>query len=172
MPGRIFPDNDNDVWLINLQRDSDGAYVTDATCTCTVCNNSVTGTVSVATNTTPIIVTSTAHGRTTGDQIAIAQATGNKGANGAWTITVIDANTFSLNSSVGNGTYAGNGKWYLAMTGAVNLSMTYQTNKGYLAVVSHTVNFENGVQYLAVVDAVSASGIGHWETPMFAVTRN
>ena len=60
-----------------------------------------------ATNATPIVVTFTAHGYSTGDTVAITNDTGNLGANGVWYITVTGANTFSLDGSVGTGTSGG-----------------------------------------------------------------
>ncbi len=63
---------------------------------------SVTG----ATNATPIVITATAHGLATGNVVDIAFVEGNTAANGSgWLITVIDANSFSLDGSVGNGAY-------------------------------------------------------------------
>jgi hypothetical protein len=60
--------------------------------------------VTAATNANPIVVTSTAHGLTTGDVVFIAGAVGNTAANGVFTATVVDANTFSI-------AVAGNGAW-------------------------------------------------------------
>lgn len=56
-----------------------------------------------STNASPISVEVTGHGYTTGDQVEIAGHATNTAANGAWTITVTDANNFTLNSSTGNG---------------------------------------------------------------------
>ncbi|WP_406696275.1 hypothetical protein V5E97_35330 [Singulisphaera sp. Ch08] len=69
--------------------------------------NPITG----ATNAAPIVVTSASHGQRTGDRVLISGVTGNTAANGTWTITVGNANTFSLNGSTGNGAYAGGGVW-------------------------------------------------------------
>lgn len=57
-----------------------------------------------STNATPISVQVTGHGYSTGDQVELADHATNTAANGTWTITVTDANNFTLNSSVGNGT--------------------------------------------------------------------
>lgn len=66
-----------------------------------------------ATFATPIVVTITGHGLTTGEKVAIVQTTGNTGTNGTWIITKIDANQFSLNGSVGNGVWtSGTGLMY------------------------------------------------------------
>jgi len=68
-------------------------------------NGSITG----ATNATPIVITSTAHGLATGDYVDVSSVGGNTAANGFWPITVVDANSFSLNGSVGNGAYTSGG---------------------------------------------------------------
>lgn len=63
-----------------------------------------------ATNATPIVVTTSgAHRFTTGEIAVISGAQGNTAANGAWTVTVTGATTFSLNNSAGNGSYTGGG---------------------------------------------------------------
>lgn len=61
--------------------------------------------VASATNASPIVIEAVDHGYSTGDRIRIDYAAGNTAANGVWTITVIDADHFSLNSSAGNGAY-------------------------------------------------------------------
>jgi hypothetical protein len=70
-----------------------------------------TGVITDATNAVPIVVTSANHGLTNGATLKIADVQGNDAANGTWTITVVDANTFSLDGSAGNGTYRGAGTW-------------------------------------------------------------
>ena len=58
------------------------------------------------TNATPIeIQTSTNNGWSTGDVISINGVTGNTAANGTWIITVTGPNKFTLDGSVGNGTF-------------------------------------------------------------------
>jgi LysM repeat protein len=54
-----------------------------------------------ATNTEPINITSPQHNLATGDMVIISGVLGNVAANGDWTVTVIDENTFSLNGSNG-----------------------------------------------------------------------
>jgi hypothetical protein len=61
-------------------------------------------------------VTSPAHGLSTGQIIALVNVGGNLAAKGVWTITVIDANSFSLNSSVGSGAFTRGGEWYPALS--------------------------------------------------------
>jgi len=71
------------------------------------------GAITDATNAAPIVITSTAHGLSSGSDVFISGVTGNTAANGVHTITVLDANTFELNGSTGNGAYAGGGQWTL-----------------------------------------------------------
>lgn len=58
-----------------------------------------------ATNANPIVITANGHGLQTGDTAVIHSVQGNTAANGTWTVTRVDANTFSLNGSTGNGAY-------------------------------------------------------------------
>lgn len=76
------------------------------------------GTITGATNASPIVVTITAHGYETGDQATISGVLGNTAANGNWTITVINANTFSLNGSTGNGSYTSGGTCVIRRIGS------------------------------------------------------
>ena len=63
-----------------------------------------------ATNATPInIETSEEHGFSTGDSIVVADVGGNTAANGTFTITVVDALNFTLDSSVGTAAYTSGG---------------------------------------------------------------
>lgn len=56
-----------------------------------------------STNASPIEVTSTGHGYSTGDVVYIQNHTTNLTANGVWTVTYVDANKFTLDGSVGVG---------------------------------------------------------------------
>lgn len=80
-----------------------------------------------ATNATPIVCTSANHGRTTGDTLFISGVTGNTAANGTWVITVLTANTFSLDTSVGNGAYTGNPGTWFAVPAATDTYTIYKT---------------------------------------------
>ena len=70
-----------------------------------------TGTISAATNASPIVISSADHGLITGASVTITGALGNTAANGTFIIVVIDADTFSLTGSTGNGVYASGGVW-------------------------------------------------------------
>jgi hypothetical protein len=67
-------------------------------------------TITAATNAMPIAITcSTAHGWSTGKKVNIGSALGNTAANGVRTIVNTGSNTFTLDSTTGNGTYTSGG---------------------------------------------------------------
>ncbi len=66
--------------------------------------------VSGASNSSPITINSSNHGLTTGNFVIVSNVTGNTAANGFFRVTRIDANNFSLDTSIGNGSYTG-GTW-------------------------------------------------------------
>lgn len=61
----------------------------------------VTLAITAASNATPIVVTSAAHGLATDDRVTIASVGGNTNANGDFKIVVLTADTFSLYSEAG-----------------------------------------------------------------------
>ena len=63
-----------------------------------------------ATNATPIVINDPQHGFANASTVTISGVLGNTGANGTFVITVIDQDHYSLNTSIGNGTYTGGGK--------------------------------------------------------------
>jgi Putative Flp pilus-assembly TadE/G-like len=69
--------------------------------------NQKTGSLTGATNASPIVITSAGHGLVTGDSVTISGVTGNTAANGNFVVTVISSSTFSLNGSTGNGSGSG-----------------------------------------------------------------
>lgn len=98
-----------------------------------------TGSITGATNASPIVITSASHGLTTGDRVTITGVGGNTAANGTWIITRLDANTFSLNGSTGNGSYTSGGTWNV--TGLYFVSLTCSGVNGYEAGESYFVLF-------------------------------
>jgi hypothetical protein len=74
-----------------------------------------------ASDATPIQITTTvAHGLASGAQVTVSGVAGDTGANGAFTITVTGATTFTLNGSAGNGAWSGGGT--VAVVGAPSLA--------------------------------------------------
>jgi hypothetical protein len=103
------------------------------------------GAITGATDATPIVITSVGHGLSSGTQITIAGVLGNTAANGSWVVTVIDSNTFSLNTSVGNGSYVSGGTWHTS--GLYDITITPLGGNGYI----------QGVTYFVLVTYVVAS---------------
>jgi hypothetical protein len=64
-----------------------------------------------ASNASPIVISSTAHGLSTGDSISVSGVAGNTAANGVFTVTKVDDNSFSLNGTTGNAAYTSGGTW-------------------------------------------------------------
>ena len=87
------------------------------------------GDVTNATYTAPVVITSTAHGLTTGAYVTVSGVIGNTGANGTFLITKVDDNTFSLVGSTGTTTYTSGGEWHLA--GLYNVSIAALGVAGY-----------------------------------------
>ncbi len=69
--------------------------------------------ISNASNTTPIVVTSTNHGLGNGEKVTLSEVGGNTAANNTFNITNVSKDTFELAGSAGNAAYTGGGKWTL-----------------------------------------------------------
>jgi hypothetical protein len=81
-----------------------------------------------ATNATPISITCTAHGYSTGDTVVITGVGGNTNANGTWEITSTGANTFTLDGSAGNANYTSGGTARLRNNTRVKLASAVTQN--------------------------------------------
>jgi hypothetical protein len=66
--------------------------------------------ITAASNTTPIVITSNAHGFTAEDLVKIQGVVGNTAANGVWIVANPTANAFELFGSIGNGAYTSGGE--------------------------------------------------------------
>ncbi len=85
-----------------------------------------------ATTASPIVITSAAHGLTTGAIVTVAGVLGNTAANGTFSITKVSGDTFSLDGSTGAGSYtAATGTWNLA--GAYRLTVPCLGSNGFVA---------------------------------------
>ncbi len=116
-----------------------------------------TGQVTNATNATPVVITSANHGLTTGTFVTVSGVTGNTGANVTTTITKVDANTFSLDGSTGNGAYVSGGTW--------NVTGLYT----YSIVCSAANGFESNTTYQVVIEG-KVAGQGTADVQTFIVT--
>ena len=70
------------------------------------------GTITDASNASPIVITEASHERSDEDIVYIHSVLGNTAANGTWKITYINATTYSLDGSTGNAAYTSGGKVY------------------------------------------------------------
>jgi hypothetical protein len=106
--------------------------------------------ITAASNASPIAVTSTAHGLTTGTAITISGVLGNTNANGSWIVTVVDPNTFTLNGSTGNGAYSGGGSW--SVTGLYTAAIAATSANGFLEGQCYTLLVQGAVGAVAYAD--------------------
>lgn len=130
------------------------------------------GTVRAATNAGPISITSPNHGLKSGQRVRISNVNGNTAANGVFKITVVDANTFRLDGSTGNGVYNpgnGFGTWEAnVITAAANSSNLVITSAGHGLKTGEEVRITgvlgnsaaNGVYRVSVLTADTFSLIG------------
>lgn len=93
---------------VGARLDSTDTVGTETVLVGSLSNTSVL-TVTNATNASPIVITTAAHGLQSEDEVDIHSVAGNTAANGHWRITVISSTTFSLNQSSGNGAYTSGG---------------------------------------------------------------
>lgn len=106
-----------------------------------------TGSITGATNASPIVITSTAHGLVTGDRVTITGVGGNTNANTTTTITKVDADSFSLDGVAGNASYTSGGTWNV--TGLYKVSLDMTEANGYDAGVLYSVLIEGEISSTA-----------------------
>lgn len=109
-----------------------------------------------ATNATPIVITSAAHGLQTGDVVTIVNVGGNGAAKGTWTITRVDANSFSLDTSVGDGDYTGGGQWFECLEGAAGLEMTDEGDGLYSVEIDGSLGLTPNQTYVLIYYCLGA----------------
>lgn len=92
-----------------------------------------------ATNVNPIVITSNGHGLVNGNQVQISGVLGNTAANGLKTVTVVNANSFSI-ATAGNGAYtAATGVW---VNSPNTDELTVNTNRAYLVPSDDTLSLK------------------------------
>lgn len=134
---------------------------TDTGATWSTCAGAITG----ATNATPIVVTSTAHGLANGSWVFIAGVGGNTAANGHRQVANIAANTFELVGSVGNGAYTSGGAWAITQatvsgqTSGFGVTPVLLTNADGDVILQHA---ERGATSEAIVSTVSTDAGATW----------
>jgi hypothetical protein len=101
------------------------------------------GAITGATNASPIVVTSASHGLTDGTYVTVSGVVGNTAANGTFTVTRVDGNTFELDGSTGNGSYTSGGGWHVtglyAYDVAATLANGFEVGRTYTCLVQGEV---------------------------------
>jgi hypothetical protein len=97
-----------------------------------------------ATNATPIVITSAAHGFSNGDKVTIAGVLGNTNANGTFLVASKSTNTFELNNLAGaniagNGTYTSGGT---IVKSPNSDESTVNTSRAYLLPSDDTISLK------------------------------
>lgn len=108
------------------------------------------GTVTGATAASPVVVTSASHGLSTGMRVVTASIGGITGATGTFIVTVVDANSFSLNGSTGSGSYTSGGTWHVA--GLYKVDLTCSQVNGFDSGETFTVHASWAVSSSARAD--------------------
>lgn len=108
--------------------------------------------ISGATNTNPIVITSSNHGLATGDRVFIYGVQGNTSANGSRVVTRIDNDRFGLNNIAGNGVYTSGGTW-------VRGSFREALDGGSVRWTDADVTTNDGV---TVPKGFRVAGVGQW----------
>ena len=101
------------------------------------------GTLTGATNASPIVVTSVNHKLSSGTRVTISGVLGNTAANGTFTVTSTGTDTFSLNGSTGNGAYTSGGAWHVSGLYLLSLDTSapaYETGVFYQVLVTYVVS--------------------------------
>ena len=151
----IYQDNAHNLRIKKFRWSNGLGPIEDAELIVSVGDTTVTGNVTGATNATPIVITSAAHGLSTGDTVLIDKVVGNKAANGAHVVTVINSNSFSLDASVGNGAYQTGGEWFKAVAGLIEEPLVAISDEIYEAIAGQEINFVEGREYIFIVDATN-----------------
>lgn len=112
----------------------DGSPIAQGTLT-----NKDSGSITDATNDTPIVVTSAAHGLQNGQRVTITGVGGNTAANTTATIANVTTDTFELDGVAGNGSYTSGGTW--VVSGLYAWDYTPAAANGFSVGITYTVVF-------------------------------
>ncbi len=143
-----------------------GSYRYSLTALNFVQSAALTGTVTGASSATPIVITSTAHGLQSGERVIIADVGGNTAANGTFTVTVLDNNTFSI-PVASNGTYTSGGSWQQATetTPSNFIEVVVKTGENQVDLTWNALNLPGGA-----TGSPTASGFNVYRSQLDATT--
>lgn len=119
------------------------------------------GGITSATNTSPIVVTTTGlHGLTGNETVFIQGATGNTAINGFWSVVVTSVTSFSLVNSVGNGTFAGSAAVYITQSAQFAADLAGPLGTAAPGAISQPVTVLSGVSVTNLASFIGAN----WES--------
>jgi hypothetical protein len=143
--------------LVSFKTQAGGGFASGMTIWA-VANTPQIGTITAVSTDNPMKITSASHGLQTGNTVVIQGVVGAVKANGPWSVTVLDANTFTVpfNGAIvaGNGSNAN----YAYVSGGIWLSVPYMS--GLFS--SYTDNGD-GTWQLAFTSSSSGGG-GNWSS--------
>ena len=120
----IYIENDMNIYLNGLVLEEDRSPLPDAELVAHIgIRTNPAARIANASNSSPIAITSAAHGLANGEQVIVSQVRGNVAANGLFDVANVTADTFELVDSVGDGDYSGGGVWYRAVEGATGIPL-------------------------------------------------
>ncbi len=101
---QLFLHNDNNVWVTELKLDEDNSFINDAVMKFSLGSmvEGEYGTITAATNASPIVITSAAHGLSNTNEILVVDCVGLEAANGVQVVANKTTDTFELSGTTGN----------------------------------------------------------------------
>lgn len=106
----------------------------------------VGGAITAASNASPIAITTTsAHGLTTGQTVAIAGVLGNTAANGIFTVTVSSTTAFLLNNSSGSGSFTSGGTVNVCTTTPIQADLSGTGGTSATSSITQTTTILAGI---------------------------
>lgn len=120
---------------------SGGSVLTNGTGTASLKD---TGSITGATNASPIVITSASHGLNNGTKVTITGVGGNTAANTSAIVANKTSDTFELSGVAGNGAYTSGGSWSVsglyAFTHACTSNNGFSQGSTYTIIVTFTVS--------------------------------
>ncbi len=113
--------------------------------------------ITAATNATPIQITSATHGLATNDFVSIFGVGGNTNANGHRRVTVIDANTYTLQDPVTGANIAGNGAYTSGGFGIDLMDAEFVSDIAGAAIVARSGNLASKTTTNGVFNSANPS---------------
>ena len=117
----------------------------------------ITGSITGATNASPIVITSAAHGLNNGTRVTVTGVGGNTAANTSAQVASATTDTFAMSGVAGHGSYTSGGTWNVA--GLYEVAVVASEGNGFAA----------GETYTLVLSGTHSSGTAFAEERQFTV---